>query len=133
MDIIDQALLDSLCDNARDNPRLRMNHNFHDGPGAPAQRLLNALEPGTEIPVHRHPHTSETYVVLKGKVQVKIFNADGTPAETALLAANSDRLGVHIPAGMWHGLEVLESTVIFEVKDGPYTPISPDNILSDTL
>lgn len=133
MDIIDQALLDSLCDNARGNPRLRMNHNFHDGPDAPAQRLLNALEPGTAIPVHRHPHTSETYVVLKGKIQVKIFNEDGTPAETALLAANSDRLGVHIPAGIWHGLEVLESAVIFEVKDGPYTPISPDNILSDTL
>ena len=130
--IINTTLLERLGDQARSNPRLRMNHNFHDEPDAPAQRLLNALEPGTVIPVHRHPHTSETYVLLKGKVRVKIFNPDGTPAESSLLAVNSDQLGVHIPAGTWHGLEVLESAVIFEVKDGPYTPISPENILSDT-
>lgn len=127
--IIDTTLLEKLSSQAVNNPRLRMNYNFHDDPDAPAQRLLNALEPGTVVPVHRHPHTSETYVILKGKVQVKVFASDGTTQETTILEANSKQFGVHIPAGNWHGLNVLESSVIFEVKDGPYTPISPENIL----
>lgn len=132
MKIIDQALLDSISNEARQNSRKRKNYNFHETLDAPAQRLLNALEPGTVVPVHRHPHTAETYFVLRGKIEVRIFDNAGVLTKTSLLSSDNGNYGVHIPADTWHGLRVLESAVIFEVKDGPYTPISPENILSDT-
>lgn len=133
MNVITQEVLDSLCDEARQNPRLRKNYNFHDRPDAPAQRLLNALEPGTEIPVHRHTHTAETYFLVRGSVRVSFFDDSGKATRSAELSPARKTYGIHIPAGTWHGLEVLESgTVIFEVKDGPYTPIAPENILAET-
>lgn len=132
MNVITQEVLNNLSAEARQNPRLRKNCNFHENLDAPAQRLLNALEPGTEIPVHRHPHTAETYVVVRGKVRVSFFDDDGTPTASAELSPEQKNYGVHIPAGTWHGLDVLErGTVIFEVKDGPYTPISPSDILTN--
>lgn len=132
MNVITQEVLDSLCDEARKSPRLRKNLNFHDRLDAPAQRLLNALEPGTEIPVHRHPGTAETYFVLRGKVRVSFFDDSGSTTFSAELSPLQKNHGIHIPAGTWHGLDVLESgTVIFEVKDGPYTPISQENILPE--
>ncbi len=132
MNVITQEFLDSLCDEAGKSPRRRKNFNFHDSPDAPAQCLLNALEPGTEIPVHRHPNTAETYFVVRGKVRVSFFNDAGETTHSAELAPEEKTYGIHIPAGTWHGLDVLENgTVIFEVKDGPYTPVSPENILSE--
>ncbi|MBR6798253.1 MAG: WbuC family cupin fold metalloprotein [Opitutales bacterium] len=134
MNVITQEILDNLSAEARQSPRGRKNYNFHENLDAPAQRLLNALEPGTEIPVHRHPHTAETYFVVRGKVCVSFFDDNGKPTNSAELCPTQENYGVHIPAGTWHGLEVLESgTVIFEVKDGPYTPISPSDILTRTL
>lgn len=131
MQLIDEALLSEVTRQARENPRLRMNHNFHDSLDAPAQRLLNALEPGTLLPVHRHLHTAETYILLKGRIKVLFYNGDGTLQEQCALSREAGRYGVQIPAGQWHTLEVEESgTVIFEVKDGPYTPLTPDNMLS---
>ncbi len=132
MNVITQEVLDRLCDEARKSPRLRKNRNFHDRLDAPAQRLLNALEPGTKIPVHRHPGTAETYFVIRGKVRVSFFDDSGRATHSAELSPAQKNYGLHIPAGTWHGLDVLESgTVIFEVKDGPYTPISSENILSE--
>lgn len=129
MKIINQALLDSLCEEARQNPRKRKNYNFHEVLSAPAQRLLNAMEPDTDIPVHRHPHTAETYFILRGKIEVQILDEKGCLKKSAILSPGSENYGVHIPAGTWHGIKILESSVIFEVKDGPYMPISPENIL----
>lgn len=130
MQLIDNTFLDALCARAQSDARLRMNHNFHAMLDAPAQRLLNALEPGTQVPAHRHPKTDETYVVLRGSLKVLFFNDEGACVKSAILSPATGTYGVHIPAGTWHGLEVLETgTVIFEVKDGPYTPISPENIL----
>lgn len=132
MNVITQEVLDSLCDEARKSPRLRKNRNFHDRLDAPAQRLLNALEPGTEVPVHRHPNTAETYFVVRGKVRVSFFDNSGKTTLSSVLSPVQKNYGIHIPAGTWHSLDVLETgTVIFEVKDGPYTPISPENILSE--
>ena len=99
MQIIDQLLLDKVTDEAQSNPRLRMNHNFHDSDDAPVQRLLNALEPGTQIPVHRHSLTDETYVLLRGKIRVMVYDKEGLETKSALLDPLNGRYGIHIPAG----------------------------------
>lgn len=133
--ILNDTLLASVSEQARGSERLRMNFNLHDSPDAKAQRLLNALEPGTVLPIHRHRHTAETYILLKGKIKVMFYErGEGdTPArmvECVELDPLSGSYGVHIPAGQWHTLEVLESgSVIFEVKDGPYTPLEAGDVL----
>ena len=131
MQLINDILLDEVSEKAVHSPRLRMNYNLHDNLEAKAQRLLNALEPGTKLPVHRHPHTAETYILLRGRINVLFFNEYKQVQEKQELFVGSGNYGVHIPAGQWHTLEVLESgTVIFEVKDGPYTPLTEDNIMN---
>ncbi len=130
MQLLNKKLLDEISGKAQASPRLRMNHNLHNNPEAPAQRLFNALEPGTVLPVHRHRHTGETYLVVRGSLKVLLYNADGNQTESVSLSHSGDSFGVHIPAGQWHTVEVLEpGTVIFEVKDGPYTPLDKDDIL----
>lgn len=131
METIDQTLLDKVSEEARKSARLRMNYNFHTSPEAGAQRLLNALEPGTELPVHRHMHTGETYLLVRGKIRVMFYNDLKEMTDSVVLDPPDGKYGIHIPAGQWHTLEVLESgSVIFEVKDGPYTPVTEENILS---
>jgi len=130
MQLINKTLLDEVTEKAALSPRLRMNYNLHDSLEAKAQRLLNALEPGTQLPVHRHPHTAETYLLVRGRINVLFYNDDKQLTKKQELSVVSGCYGVHIPAGQWHTLEVLESgTVIFEVKDGPYTPLTEDNIM----
>lgn len=130
MNLIDQALLDDLSRRAAANERLRMNHNFHDSLDAPSQRLLNALEPGTRMPVHRHLHTSETYVLLRGRLRVMYYDDAGCLEDETVLDPAVGCYGVHIPRGQWHSLEVLApGTVLFEAKDGPYMPLTPDCVL----
>lgn len=128
--IIDNKLLDVISTQAKVNVRLRMNYNFHDSLDAKAQRLFNALEPGTILPVHRHRHTAETYILLRGCIKVIFYNEKREVTEEFVLNPIEGNYGVHIPSGQWHTLEVLESgTVIFEVKDGPYMPLEPEDIL----
>lgn len=130
MEIINEELLDGVCAKANESPRLRMNHNFHDSLDAKAQILLNALEPGTVMPVHRHEHTAETYIVLRGRLKVIYCNDRKEVIESCILDPRDRNYGIHIPKGQWHTLEVMEKdTVIFEVKEGPYTPLTSDNIL----
>lgn len=127
---IDSKLLNKVSAQAKLNERLRMNFNFHDTLGAPAQRLLNALEPGTILPIHRHQHTAETYILLRGKIKVLYYNDKKEIVQSVLLDPLKGNYGVHIPIGQWHTLEVLEEdTVIFEVKDGPYTPLSSEDLM----
>ena len=130
MTIIDKSLLDTVTAGAKESNRLRMNYNFHDSLNAPCQRLLNALEPGTVVPIHRHKHTSETYILLRGKLRMMFYNDDKEMIEETILSSESTHYGIHIPAGVWHSMEVLASgTVIFETKDGPYMPIQECDIL----
>lgn len=130
MQLINESLLNEVTRQAQENPRLRMNHNFHDSLDAKAQRLLNALEPGTLLPIHRHPHTAETYLLLRGKIKVLYYNDQKELIETVVLEPESGNYGIHIPKNQWHTLEVLESgSVIFEVKDGPYTPLEEKDVL----
>lgn len=130
METIDKSLLDKVSAEAKANTRLRMNYNFHESLDSPAQRLLNALEPGTVVPVHRHRHTSETYVLLRGRMNVSFYDEHKREIERRELDPQKGVYGINIPRGQWHTIEVLCSdTVIFEVKDGPYSPLAPDDIL----
>ena len=128
--IIDKELLDKVTGEAQESPRLRMNYNFHDSLDAKAQRLLNALEPGTKLPIHRHKHTAETYILIRGSMRVLFYNDSTKLINSIVLNPLDGKYGIDIPAGQWHTLEVLESgSVIFEVKDGPYKPLQSDDIM----
>ncbi len=128
--LLDYNLLDSITEQAKQSPRLRMNYNLHDSLEAKAQRLFNALEPGTKLPIHRHTQTGESYIVVRGYIKVYFYNDNKEVVATYDLNPKEGRFGVHIPAGQWHTLEVMESgTVIFEVKDGPYAPLSKNDII----
>ena len=127
--IIDNNLIDKVSSEAEESPRLRMNFNLHDSLDAKAQRLINVLLPGTVLPIHRHRHTAETYVLLRGKMFVVFYDDMGAQIERYLLDPAIGNYGVHIPIGQWHGIEVIEPSAIFEVKDGPYTPLSPEDTM----
>ena len=130
MILIDKKLLNAICVQASENERLRKNYNFHETLDAPAQRLLNALQPDTKLPIHRHTHTAETYILLQGKLRVLCYNFEKELTDSVVLGQEEGRFGIHVPVGQWHTIEVLEpDTVLFEVKDGPYIPLSEENIL----
>ena len=127
--ILDNKLLDKITEEAEASPRLRMNFNLHKSLDSKAQRLFNVLLPGTVLPVHRHTHTDETYILLRGRMFVVFYDDLGGQTERYLLEPQIGNYGVHIPAGQWHTIEVIEPSAIFEVKDGPYTPLQPEDIL----
>lgn len=127
--LIDNKLLDEITAKAEESPRLRMNYNLHESLDAKAQRLLNVLLPGTILPIHRHRHTAETYIILRGKMIVVFYNETGAQIERYLLDPTIGNYGVQIPAGQWHTVEVVEPSTIFEVKDGPYTPLAPEDMM----
>lgn len=128
--LLDDRFLDGIEGEAAASPRLRMNYNLHDSLEAKAQRLVNVLMPGTVIPIHRHRSTSETYALLRGKLEVMFYDDDGQVRERFMLDSAIGHYGVHIPKGQWHGIKVLEPSAILEVKDGPYSPIAPEDILA---
>ena len=126
--LVDQTVLDALTARAKESPRLRMNLDLRNSPADGSQRMLNAIEPGTVLPIHRHPTTSETVVCLRGHFQEYFYDADGRLTETIDMRPGGNLL--NIPAGQWHNLKSFESgTVLLEVKDGPYAPIGPEDIL----
>ena len=129
MKIIDESLLTQLADEAKKSPRLRKNYNFHQSLEDKCHRFLNALEPGTEIPVHHHPTKDETFVILKGKVRVATYNDDGELRETCVISQESGIYGVDIPKNVWHGVECLEPSILLECKEGPFVEHEVDGIL----
>ena len=155
---IDKQLLYDLTAQAKESPRLRMNLDLRNSDADSSQRMLNAIEPGSVVPIHRHQKTSETVVVLSGRVVEEYYDDAGVLVESFVLGdchvADAPRNDVNrdaprndvnrdaprndvpmvyalnIPAGQWHTLRALESgTVILEMKDGAYEPISPADIL----
>jgi len=130
--IINDQLIENITVKAQASPRLRMNFNLHETLDAKAQRLLNVLLPGTPLPVHRHTSTAETYILLRGKLFVVFYNDLGEQTERFLLDNTQGSYGVQIPKGQWHTVEVIEPSTIFEVKDGPYIPLSENDILFET-
>lgn len=127
--LINNELLDQVTKEAEASPRLRMNYNLHDSLDAKAQRLINILLPGTALPIHRHRHTAETYVILRGKMYVVFYDDCGAQTARYMLDPGLGNYGVQIPAGQWHTIEVIEPSAIFEVKDGPYRPLEPEDML----
>lgn len=120
--LIDQQLIDGVVEQAKSSPRLRMNYNLHDDLGDKCQRLLNAMEPGTVMPIHHHK-VAEAYILLQGRIRVMTYDDNGKETESQLLDPKEGKYGIQIPADTWHSLEVLESgSVIFEVKEGPFIP-----------
>lgn len=130
-DKITQGLLDSLTEQAKANPRLRMNLDLRNSAEDQSQRMLNAIEPGSEVPIHRHRKSSETVVCLRGKIVEEFYDELERICTDAIeLTPNGPTVALNIPIGQWHTLKSLESgSVIMEVKDGAYEPIGPEDIL----
>lgn len=130
MKIIDESLLNKVSTEAKESPRLRMNYNFHPSLDDKCHRFLNAVEPGTVVPIHRHPTKDESFVLLRGKVRVTTHNDDGTIAESVVLNPEEGLYGVDIPKGVWHKVESLENgSVFFECKEGPFVEHEEEGIL----
>ena len=128
--LIDTNLLDTLTAQAKASPRLRMNLDLRNTPNDQSQRMLNALEPGTVMPIHRHRNSSETVVVLRGKVKWLYYNDNGDITDTFIVASGSDLVGLSVPKGQWHSLECLETgTVILEAKDGAWEALGEEDLL----
>ena len=127
---IDNILLDKLSAEAQASPRLRMNMDLRNSASDSSQRMLNAIEPGSVVPVHRHRGTSETLVVLRGRVVEEYYSSEGLVEVSYELAAGGPVCALNIPAGQWHSLRALESgTVIMEMKDGAYEVMREEDVL----
>lgn len=120
---IDSELLDRLTQQAKSNARLRMNYDLRNSEKDLSQRMLNAVEPGTIMPIHRHPTTSTTVVIIRGSIKYNFYDDNGNLTESVFLDANGYDRAVQIEKDRWHNLESLESgSVLFEAKDGAWEP-----------
>jgi cupin fold WbuC family metalloprotein len=127
--VITKEILDDLTTKAKESPRLRMAMDLRNSPEDNSQRMLNALEPGTLMPIHRHNASSETVVIIRGKICWMFYDENGKETERVLLDANGENRMLVAEKDRWHSLECLESgSVLFESKDGPYHPLEEDNI-----
>ena len=128
--IIDQNLLDELTAQAKANPRLSQAYDLRTTSDDKSQRMLNALETGTIMPIHRHRNTSETMVMVRGKLIERFYDDNGNITDEFVMEPCGQYPMVQIESGQWHSLEILESgTVIFESKDGAYKALSEDDII----
>lgn len=128
--VLNSNILDKVSEYAKISPRLRMNYNLHESFEDSVQRMFNALEPGTEIPIARHPYANETLIMLRGKLRVLIYDDNKNIIEDVIIAPNTDNFGYHIPKGTWHTVQSLEEgTVCFETREGPYAPVAKEDIL----
>lgn len=130
--IITQAILDKLTVEAKASPRLRMNLDLRNSPEDKSQRMLNAIEPGCPMPIHRHKYTSETVVCLRGRLVEEFYDDLERMCTDAIeLTPGGPNVVVNVPAGQWHTVRAIESgTVLLECKDGPWEPLGPEDILS---
>lgn len=123
-------LLDTLTAQAKASPRLRMNYDLRNSPEDQSQRMLNALEPGTVLPIHRHRNSSETVAILRGRAVQWLYDEEGRVVEKVLLEVGGDIPAMNVERGQWHRLECLESgTVIVEFKDGAYEPVGAEDVM----
>ena len=126
--LFDSHILDSLTAQAKASPRLRMNLDLRNSPEDQSQRMLNAIEPGTAMPIHRHRGSSETVVCLRGHFEEYFYDDSRNLVETIDMRPGGNMLNV--PNGQWHSLKSLESgTVLFECKDGKYEPLGEEDVM----
>ena len=128
---ITQALLDKLTAEAKASPRLRMNYDLRNSASDGSQRMLNAIEPGYPLPIHRHRKSSETVVCLRGRLVEEFYDElERICTETIELSPNGQVVALNIPAGQWHTVKALESgSVILEMKEGAYEPLQDCDVL----
>lgn len=127
--IITQAILDKLTAEAKASPRLRMNMDLRNSAEDQSQRMLNAIEPGTVMPIHRHHASSESVVILRGKIQWVFYDENGNETERVTLDADGWPRMLNVEKDRWHSLVCLESgSVLYESKDGPYHPLEEDEV-----
>ena len=129
--VISQAILDKLTEEAKASPRLRINMDLRNSSEDRSQRMLNAIEPGSPLPIHRHKHTSETVVCLRGRLVEEFYDElERTCTDRIELTPGGPISLVNVPAGQWHTVRALESgTVLLECKDGPWEPLGDEDIL----
>ena len=126
--VVDRKILDELTAKAKENPRLRCNLDMRNSADDQSQRMLNALEPGTVMPIHRHKTTSETCICIRGHFEEYLYDSDGRLTDTIDMVQGG--VVLNIEKGQWHSLKCLVSgTVLFEAKDGAYAPLEPDDIM----
>ena len=130
--VVSQAVLDELTAQAKASPRLRMNMDLRNGPEDGSQRMLNAIEPGSPLPIHRHKCTSETIVCVRGRVVEEFYDElERICMESIELSPGGPNVAINVPAGQWHTVRAQESgSVLLEMKDGKYEPLGPEDILS---
>ena len=127
--IIDNHQLDNLTSQAKASPRLRMNMDLRNSAEDKSQRMLNALEPGTVMPIHRHMASSETVTLLRGRIRWHFYDDAGKETESVVLDANGDVRCINVEKARWHSLECLETgSVLFESKDGKYEPLREEEV-----
>lgn len=131
-DKITQALLDSLTEKAKASSRLRANYDLRNSENDKSQRMLNAIEPGSPMPIHRHQKTSETVVCLRGRLVWEFYDElERICTDYIELTPNGQVVALNVPAGQWHTVKALESgSVILECKEGAYEPLQDEDILS---
>ena len=128
--LIDKELLDRLTEQAKESPRLRMHCDLRDTTEDQSQRILNAMEPGTVLPIHRHRNSSETIVMLRGKGRWNYYDDEGNLTESFLVEAGGAICGISVPKGQWHNSQIIESgTVILETKDGVWEPLKEEDTM----
>ena len=130
--VISQAILDKLTEEAKASPRLRMNMDLRNSAEDQSQRMLNAIEPGSPLPIHRHRNSSETVVCLRGRLVEEFYDElERRCTEAIELSPNGLNVALNIPVGQWHTVRALESgTVILECKDGAYEPLGDEDMLT---
>ena len=129
--IIDKKLLDSLSAQAKANPRLRQSYDLRTTADDNSQRMLNALEPGTIMPIHRHRNSSETVVIIRGSLVEYLYDDEGNVIQEVVMKPQSECPVIQLEKGQWHSLEVREEgTVILEAKDGAYEPLNDNDIMN---
>ena len=130
--VVSQAVLDELTAQAKASPRLRMNMDLRNGPEDGSQRMLNAIEPGSPLPIHRHKYTSVTVVCLRGRFVEEFYDELERICTDAIeLTPGGSNFLVNVPAGQWHTVRALESgSVLLECKDGKWESLGPEDILS---
>lgn len=129
--VITKEVFDELTEKAKANPRLRQAMDLRNSPEDSSQRMLNALEPGTVMPIHRHHGSSETVVILRGKIRWMFYDEDGNETESVVLDADGEVRCLNVERDRWHSLICLESgTVLLEAKNGEYKQLAEDEILN---
>ena len=128
---ITQAILDGLTEQAKTSERLRINLDLRDSSEDGSQRMLNAIEPGSIFPIHRHQKTSETMICLRGKLRVDYYDElERICSDSFVIEPGGANVAVSIPAGQWHTVQALESgTCILEMKNGGYEPLGDEDML----